>query len=128
MGTVGNVFELFDVGLYEGNTAPDFVVPDYASELRTCQRYWENPWFSGMWLGGGSFSNIYAPCYFLQKRVVPTATLPSSTNVAWNTSGGVTTPSSFTFGISSASSGYIKVDGTGLGGITPFGLKLNARM
>jgi len=34
----GNTFELFDVGLYEG-LAPPFVVPDYASELALCQRY-----------------------------------------------------------------------------------------
>jgi hypothetical protein len=36
-----NVFELFDVGLYEGTVAPPFMVPDYASELRACQRYWQ---------------------------------------------------------------------------------------
>lgn len=41
MATVGNVFELFDVGLYEGNVAPPFQVPDYPSELALCQRYWQ---------------------------------------------------------------------------------------
>ena len=39
MGTNGNVFELFDVGLYEGPVAPAFQVPDYVSELALCQRY-----------------------------------------------------------------------------------------
>jgi hypothetical protein len=39
MGTAGNVFELFDVGLYEGSLAPAFQVPDYASEMAICQRY-----------------------------------------------------------------------------------------
>lgn len=39
-GTNGNVFELFDVGLYEGAVAPLFQVPDYASELALCQRYY----------------------------------------------------------------------------------------
>ena len=39
MGTNGNVFELFDVSLTEGNVAPPFQVPDYASELVLCQRY-----------------------------------------------------------------------------------------
>ncbi|WP_441237490.1 hypothetical protein [Bradyrhizobium sp. 930_D9_N1_4] len=38
--TNGNVFELFDAGLYEGATAPPFQCPDYASELLLCQRYW----------------------------------------------------------------------------------------
>jgi hypothetical protein len=52
MGTVNNVFELFDVGLYEGNVAPAFMVPDYASELVLCQRYWR------FWLGGVFY--IYA--------------------------------------------------------------------
>ena len=40
MGTNGNVFELFDVSLTEGNVAPPFVVPDYASELAACMRYY----------------------------------------------------------------------------------------
>ena len=40
MGTINNVFELFDVSLTEGSVAPPFQVPDYASELAACQRYW----------------------------------------------------------------------------------------
>ena len=40
MGTNGNVFELFDVGLYEGNVAPPFMVPDYPGELALCRRYY----------------------------------------------------------------------------------------
>lgn len=40
MSTAGNIFELFDVGLYEGTVAPAFQVPDYVSELVLCQRYW----------------------------------------------------------------------------------------
>lgn len=40
LGTVGNVFELFDVGLYEGNAAPSFQLPDIDDELRKCKRYW----------------------------------------------------------------------------------------
>jgi len=39
MGTAGNIFELFDVSLTEGSVAPPFQVPDYASELALCQRY-----------------------------------------------------------------------------------------
>ena len=41
MGTNGNVFELFDVSLTEGNVAPPFQVPDYASELAACRRYFQ---------------------------------------------------------------------------------------
>lgn len=40
LGTVGNVFELFDVALVEGSTAPPYVLPDYVDELARCQRYW----------------------------------------------------------------------------------------
>ena len=40
MGTAGNVFELFDVSLTEGTVAPPFQVPDYASELAACKRYY----------------------------------------------------------------------------------------
>jgi hypothetical protein len=40
LGTNGNVFELFDVGLYEGSVAPSFQVPDFATELALCKRYW----------------------------------------------------------------------------------------
>jgi hypothetical protein len=39
MGTNGAVFELFDVGVYEGTVAPPFQVPDYADELLQCLRY-----------------------------------------------------------------------------------------
>jgi hypothetical protein len=39
MGTISNVFELFDVSITEGSVAPAFQVPDYASELALCQRY-----------------------------------------------------------------------------------------
>lgn len=41
LGTNGNVFELFDVGLYEGAVAPAFQLPEFASELVLCQRYFE---------------------------------------------------------------------------------------
>lgn len=41
MGTLGNVFEIFDVGLYEGSAAPAFQVPDLGDELAACQRYYE---------------------------------------------------------------------------------------
>jgi predicted methyltransferase len=46
-GTNANVFELFDVGLYEGNAAPAFIVPDFQKELAECQRYWEKSYDYG---------------------------------------------------------------------------------
>jgi Collagen triple helix repeat (20 copies) len=45
VATNGNVFELFDVGLYldllNTGIAPPWQMPDEAEELRACQRYWQ---------------------------------------------------------------------------------------
>ena len=88
MGTNGNVFELFDVSLTEGNVAPPFVVPDYASELAACQRYWcaTNPatpkggtvgsigFTVGQVVGSISFTAVWP----VTMRATPTATLWNS--------------------------------------------------
>jgi len=44
---INNVFDLFDVGIYEGSAAPAFQVPDYAEELRACQRYYAKSYNQG---------------------------------------------------------------------------------
>jgi hypothetical protein len=84
MGTAGNVFELFDVGLYEGSVAPTFQVPDYASELQTCQRYYEPIQFpNGLgqlfasWLLTSTFYYHYWQ-FHVAKRAVPTFGLGAS--------------------------------------------------
>jgi hypothetical protein len=41
MGTLSNVFELFDVSLTEGTVAPTYQVPDYTSEILLCKRYYQ---------------------------------------------------------------------------------------
>lgn len=41
LGTNGNVFELFDVGLHIGNSAPEFVVPDLDLTIIACQRQFQ---------------------------------------------------------------------------------------
>jgi hypothetical protein len=84
MGTVNNVFELFDVGLYEGNVAPPFMVPDYASELALCKRYWQK-------LGGSAAAEVYLSSYTtagtgaaqtlgypVEMRAIPTALIVGS--------------------------------------------------
>jgi hypothetical protein len=78
MGTAGNVFELFDVGLYEGNVAPAFQLPDYATELMLCKRYYEKQagGRSLIWIGNCSAGNPYgatAP-FSVTKRATPTLT------------------------------------------------------
>jgi len=59
MGTSGNVFELFDVSLTEGATAPPFAVPDYASELALCQRYYRK-------IGGQTLGDVMTIQYIGQ--------------------------------------------------------------
>lgn len=56
MGTLSNVFELFDVSLTEGSVAPTFQVPDYVEELQLCRRYWESTFVIGTQpvAGGGA--------------------------------------------------------------------------
>jgi len=45
MATAGNVFELWDVGLYldpqNSGVAPRWTMPDYAQEHESCRRYWQ---------------------------------------------------------------------------------------
>jgi hypothetical protein len=40
MATNGAIFDLFDIGLYEGSVLPPFELPEYGEDLRRCQRYW----------------------------------------------------------------------------------------
>jgi len=94
MGTVGNVFELFDVGIYEGGSAPAFQLPDFNDELDRCQRYWEKSYDYATAVGTatnngvrGSLQNSAPAAYgagtFLKrKRVAPTVTLYSPNNGA----------------------------------------------
>lgn len=94
MGTVGNVFEMFDVGLYEGNSAPPFQLPDFNEELDRCQRYWEKSYDYATAVGTatnngvrGSLQNSAPASYgagtFLKrKRTAPTVTLYSPNNGA----------------------------------------------
>jgi hypothetical protein len=79
--TVGNTFELFDVGLYldPANTgkAPDWTMPDEAEELRACQRYYEIFTPGGFTFSGNvtSASNYVIGAQFrVNKRVAPAVT------------------------------------------------------
>lgn len=79
MGTVNNVFELFDVGLYQGSVAPLFQVKDYADELQSCLRYFEQcqAMWNGQVVATGSY---YVTVYYRQKRAAPTITSVQQTN------------------------------------------------
>jgi len=79
--TAGNVFELFDVGLYEGSVAPPFQVPDYATEVALCMRYFEMGEEPTVYMSGlASTANAYGSLPFkVVKRAPPTM----SVGTAW---------------------------------------------
>lgn len=98
LATNGNVLELFDVGLYEG-AAPSFQLPDFASELSSCQRYWEKSYdyavapgsvstngCEGLSVGGpaGFTTMALFPRYGVRKRTAPTVAVYSETTGASN--------------------------------------------
>lgn len=72
VGTVGNVFEVADIGIYEGNNLPEWELPDAKAVYRDCLRYFEN---------GEATFNAYVPgpnwtygvniAFSEKKRVVP---------------------------------------------------------
>lgn len=119
MGTNGNVFELFDVGLYEGAVAPAFQVPDFVSELQVCQRYFETIMFppSGTTqlfpaaLLTTTFWYAYWP-FHVRKRVAPTFAL--GPGIAWVTNTPTVSPSvDGTLFNNSAGTFYIGAPGSG---------------
>jgi hypothetical protein len=80
MGAAGNIFELFDVGLYQGTFAPAFKVPDYVSELAKCQRYFEKTTINIASSAPAGGLNGHAVWFYKAiKRAVPTLTWAGST-------------------------------------------------
>jgi hypothetical protein len=75
MATVGNVFELFDVGLYPGTSAPPYTLPDLDHEQRECNRYVQR--IDAFIIPGyGTAANtLYATAFFQDEmRAVPAIT------------------------------------------------------
>jgi len=112
LATVGNVFELFDVGLYEGAAAPAFQLPDYANTLQVCLRYY----YKGLWswrlsaVGSGIYA-IDIP-FKVPMRVVPTLSLSATSRANLATSGFVNTDLSQTaFQITASAAGDTYVYG-----------------
>jgi hypothetical protein len=88
MGTLSNSFELFDVGLYEGDKAPPFVVPHYADELARCQRYFELLNAGGIGYATSTTSVNLAYRYSVRKRASPTLTgLKTNPNISSSAAG-----------------------------------------
>lgn len=101
LGTNGNVFELFDVGLYQGTVAPAFQVPDYATELALCKRYCYlgNPPARGLVATATTLSRM-GTNHPVPMRASPTLTVKANINVTDGVA--ATTVSSITTNYSSA--------------------------
>lgn len=88
--SVASLFELFDVGVYEGSTVPTFVVPDPIAEKLRCQRYYYKilPGVAGAGIASGvAYSTalmIYAITFPVEMRGTPTTAINALT---WRTAG-----------------------------------------
>jgi hypothetical protein len=84
LATVGNLFELWDVGLYAdpGNTGlpPPWQFPDEAEELAKCQRYWQSI-YGGQTFGQVVSGTAYHAFYTFAVSPRPGATLSGVSNV-----------------------------------------------
>jgi len=117
MGTNGNVFELFDVSLTEGPVAPPFTVPDYASELIACQRYYTvDMIFMQSPVAGASINTLP---FASVMRAAPTVTLVSHEAV---------TASAITLNLAVTSAAAFQMVASGSGGYARSTYKANARL
>jgi hypothetical protein len=127
METAGNTFDLFDVGLYEGRAAPDFVITDDTEE---CRRYCEMAAGGGFYAGTALGASLYLPFYFTPKRGVPSCALRTPlTNMCWSASGGDLTPTQATPVATSETGGRFDVFSSSLmSGVKGFRVFVSSRL
>lgn len=121
MGTNGNVFELFDVALYEGTTAPTYRPPFLLDELQVCKRYWQKivPATNGTPLSGlvnGTTLALFAWTYEVEMRATPTCTGTGSGGWRCRIAGATVAVSSILF--SGTNNRCTRVDATVSSGLT----------
>jgi hypothetical protein len=126
MATAGNVFELFDVGLYldplATGLAPAWTMPDEAQEMEACKRYWFSQ--TGIVMGGGAYAptvRMYTQSFLpVTMRIAPAIALSSL--VYGNASG----LSAYQIGVNNIN---LYMDGTAAGNCSAgFTMTANARM
>jgi hypothetical protein len=82
VGVAGNVFELFDVGVYADpnwtGMPPEWELPDHTTELRRCQRYWCKIYNSRGTVGTATLAARCAELFPVPMRVVPALTTHGS--------------------------------------------------
>jgi len=81
MGTAGNVFELYDVGLYldpqNSGVAPRWTMPDYGQELIACKRYYSVFRVSGRFTATGGQNVAHSIVFAPSMRVSPATAIAS---------------------------------------------------
>ncbi|NVO13908.1 MAG: hypothetical protein HXX10_07715 [Rhodoplanes sp.] len=130
LGTVGNVFELFDVGFYldpdATGAAPPWELPDYADELRRCLWFWEKTYPRasppGTATSAGMMGAVAASAgailgtfvFKSPKRAAPTVTLygESGTSGVISAVGGGNTAAATASGVTE--SGFFQITTSGL--------------
>lgn len=128
LGTIGNTFYLFDVGMYRGNAAPDFVAENYVDTLRECQRYYEKADFASFYFPVGATGTQYNNVNFTEKRANPTMAF-LTTLQAWTTGGGNATPTSQSLVATNTKNAQLSVSISGnIGGVQAFTYSANSRM
>jgi hypothetical protein len=135
LGTVGNVWELFDVGLYEGTVAPAFMVPDFVSELALCKRYFRlvTPEGAGI---AASPTDVYFTVRHEGMRIAPAASVVAVQTITNITVSNFTqsAPTMSTFANSPDGGQYVFTSFSGISGGSVLlfrsynGLKLSARL
>ena len=128
-GTLGNV------GLYEGTVAPPFQVPDYASELAACQRYYEA---MGAQFSGVAFTTTacaLVSTFKAQKRIAPTAVIKNGTSAIAIPGTGAFNITAITTNNSDVYGSYLVFTSSGLttgafvlGMLNPGAVHVNARL
>lgn len=92
-GATSRTWQVTGVQLEAGAVATPFEFEDISTTLAKCQRYFESVSWGTYYAAALGGTNIYLPLsYRVTKRVVPTVTLPSSTNAIRNTSNANATP------------------------------------
>jgi hypothetical protein len=113
-----NIFAITGVQLEPGAVDSPFEHRPFGVELGLAQRYYEVMNYPNFYLPSTTATQMYLPFGFkITKRAVPTITLPSSTNAAFNNSGANTTPTTWAIAATTVDGFSINVGNTSLGGV-----------